>query len=332
MSSQNDENSISNYPRQHHYIPKFYLEGFTISGSQDNYLWVLDIQSGKQWKARPENVAHQRDFYRIELPGVKPDIFENALSKIESQASVILKNIVSSEALPDKENEDFINLINLVALMTARVPRVRSVFSGFVEDINKFMLKMTLATPEHWESTKESMKKSGYELGEKINYEQMKRFIESDKYQIEVNKLWHLNNIVDIMDILIPLLMARNWSLLIAEPEDKFFICSDSPVSLMWTKPAPAFWGPGFGMPDTELLMPLNKKQALVARFEGKPKTYPAPLEIIAKANNITRIFTQRFIYSPEEDFVWLKKDGKIGSKGDLIQEISTKESLKKTG
>ena len=185
---------------------------------------------------------------------------------------------------------------------------------------------MSLATPEHWESTKECLKKNGYELGEKISYEQMKRFIESDKYQIEVDKLWHLKNLVEILDILIPLLMTRNWSLLIAEPDDKFFICSDSPVSLMWTKPAPAFWGPGFGMPDTELLMPLNKKQALVACFEGKSKSYLAPIEVISKVNNRTRIFTQRFIISPEEDFIYLRKDGKIGNKSDLIQEISTKD------
>ena len=128
MLEKNESESKVDYPRRHHYIPKFYLVGFTPSGEENDFLFVLDKDSGKQWKAKPENVAHQRDFYRVEIPGVKPDIFENALSKIETQASIIIKNIISSEALPDKESEDFLDLINLVALMTARIPRIRSVF------------------------------------------------------------------------------------------------------------------------------------------------------------------------------------------------------------
>lgn len=325
MSEQKNAISNTKYPRRHHFIPKFYLSGFTLSGEEDDYLCVLDMDSAKQWKDKPRNLAYQRDFYRVELPGVKPDIIESAFSNIESQASQVIRNIVKSEALPAKETEDFIILINFVALITARVPRVRSVFSVPLEEISKFALRLMLATPERWESTTAKMKQNGYEIDDKIAYEQMKNFIERDDYRIEVNKMWHIKNVLDIVDILIPLLMARNWSLLIVKPEDAFFICSDSPESLMWTKPMPAFWDPGFGLPDTELVMPLNKKQALIASFEGESKTYPVPLEVIAKVNNRTRMSSNRFIYSAKEDFVWTKKDGKIGNTSDLIQEIKSR-------
>ncbi|GAG76260.1 unnamed protein product [marine sediment metagenome] len=169
------------------------------------------------------------------------------------------------------------------------------------------------------------MKQNGYEIDDKVTYEQMKNFVERDDYRIKIDKMWHIGNILDIVDILIPLLMARNWSLLIIKPKDQFFICSDSPESLIWTKPVPAFWSPGFGMPDTELVMPLNKKQALIASFEEESKTYHAPLKVITKVNDRTRMSSHRFIYSPEEDFVWTKKDGKIGNIDDLILEIKSK-------
>jgi len=62
--------------RKHHYILKFYLKGFLSDDCQD--IWVLDKILKKQWnKKRLEDVASERDFYRIELPDLKIDEVEN---------------------------------------------------------------------------------------------------------------------------------------------------------------------------------------------------------------------------------------------------------------
>lgn len=324
MPKQSGKTALLKPSRHHHYISKFYLEGFTARGSKDDYLWVMDKEQKKQWKAKPENAAHQRDFYRVKIPGVEPDAVEKAFGKFENQAASIVERIIEKGALP--KGEDFIILINFVALMAVRIPRYRRVFDGPLEEMNKFILKLITANPERWETIKERMKRDGYEIDEKVSYEVMKCFVKRDKYSIKVSREWHIQNLLQSIDILIPLLLGRKWSLLIVKDEKDEFICSDSPVALVWTKPMPPFWGPGFGMKNTELTMPLNRHIGLLASFEVEPQTLLAPKRAVAKLNSRTAMQAQRFIYSNKQIFIWLKRSGEIGNTNDLLSAINTKK------
>ena len=42
MPEKNESESKVDYPRRHHYIPKFYLAGFNSSGKKNDFLFVLD--------------------------------------------------------------------------------------------------------------------------------------------------------------------------------------------------------------------------------------------------------------------------------------------------
>jgi hypothetical protein len=53
-------------PRRHHFIPQFYLAGFTDSGQRDGSLWILNREDGLRWQGTPASVAHERDFYRVD--------------------------------------------------------------------------------------------------------------------------------------------------------------------------------------------------------------------------------------------------------------------------
>lgn len=54
---------MAHRPRKHHYLPCFYLAGFTIAGSDCDRLYVFDQQQIKSWPSTPRNAAHERDFY-----------------------------------------------------------------------------------------------------------------------------------------------------------------------------------------------------------------------------------------------------------------------------
>jgi hypothetical protein len=54
--------------RRHHYVPAFLLQGLTPSGERDDFLWVHDQERGRSWRAKPDNAAHERDYYRVEIP------------------------------------------------------------------------------------------------------------------------------------------------------------------------------------------------------------------------------------------------------------------------
>ena len=56
-------------PRAQHYIPQFLLQNFTLTGREDEHLWVTAPVQRKRWQSRPKETGHQRDFYRVEAEG-----------------------------------------------------------------------------------------------------------------------------------------------------------------------------------------------------------------------------------------------------------------------
>lgn len=59
---------MKNVPRKHHYVPQFYLAGFTLDGSSESPLFVCDQEQSKTWKSTPKQSAHRRDFLVRNLP------------------------------------------------------------------------------------------------------------------------------------------------------------------------------------------------------------------------------------------------------------------------
>lgn len=308
--------------RKHHYVPEFFLAGFTPSGSKDDFLQVLDQRHGKRWQAKPAEVAHQKDFYRVEAAQVEPDVLEKQFSEFEGRAATVIKQIIKTAILP--KGDDFNTLISFIAFSAIRVPRVRKVFSDPMVKIAKMTMEMVLATPEHWQQTVDKARKDGIEL--KGSYEEMKKFFESGQYTIEVNQIWHLQTLFQSVNTIHPLLAKRNWMLLIAKQGGGEFICSDDPIGLVWTtNEVPPFFGPGFGMPDTEVTIPLNKDLALRGQFEGySASRAEAGRGTIAAINSRTAIGA-RCLYSANENFVWIDKAEKVQDGGllEMIQEAN---------
>jgi hypothetical protein len=281
--------------RRHHFVPEFYLAGFTGAGSKDDFLYALDRVTLKQWKARPAELAHQRDFYRIDLPGVPPDAIEQAFAKFEARAAPVIERIVETRTIPS--GEDFSILMNLVAWMAVKIPGIRSTISDFVDRVSKRILRLMVSTPERWQATVERARADGVEIGEHLDYEHMRASIENDQYQVVVeNRNWFIRLIMDMMDAILPYLVTRRWSLLIAEPDTGYFICSDRPVAVVWSTDEFDRFPPGFGMKHTQVTMPLTKHVGLIGEFEGEPSCTKAGRLSIAGFNTRTAMYAERFL------------------------------------
>jgi hypothetical protein len=103
--------------RQHHFLPVFYLSGFTQGGTRTGRLHAFDYIRDRHYASTPTKVARERDYYRIETHS-DPDVLETALSRMESMAAAALttvtrqRRIASRGQLPD--------LLAFVALTFAR--------------------------------------------------------------------------------------------------------------------------------------------------------------------------------------------------------------------
>jgi hypothetical protein len=87
------EASPQKEPRRHHYVPRFWLAGFTDTGEKDGTLWVTDLPRKKQWQAKPGSTGFINDFYRISEEDLDPVIVEKALAEMEGDVAPILRAI-----------------------------------------------------------------------------------------------------------------------------------------------------------------------------------------------------------------------------------------------
>ena len=134
-------------PRHHHYVPQFYLAGFTATGVVDGPLHVLDCEEGRIWKSTPKGTAHERDFHAVDMGSDNDRMaVEKKLGECEGKWASVLKEIRQNKALP--QGDTLGDLLAFVSFMAVRVPRIRNQVSDFIDRASKAELRATFATKE----------------------------------------------------------------------------------------------------------------------------------------------------------------------------------------
>lgn len=283
-------------PRKHHYVPQFYLGGFTGDGTVKGALNVLDMERLEERQGRPKEVAHRRDFHRINLgPTCNPMFVEEWLGELEGTWSTVLREVIDQQQLP--HNDRFGDLMMFVAFMAVRVPRIRDKISEFVEEVRR---KEEFG--RQWFEKKGRMVEFAYQgTGERVD------------------QTWLVQEMVRKAANLVPWLSRREWQLWVADTDSPDFVCSDSPVSLNWLEPSSNFYPPGFGLKNTVVTIPLQKRMAMVGRFNGNNIPYIVGRDEIALVNSFTCRYAGQ-VYSADTDFIWLTEDCEFGCRADLLK------------
>ncbi len=285
-------------PRKHHYVPQFYLAGFTKSDSKDGKLYVLDKEKRKTWTSTPKGTAHKRDFHAVEAtPGGDPMAVEKALSQVEGQWSAALASVIDQKALP--EGDSFGDLMMFVAFMAVRVPRIRGTITDFIDEVRQKQ-----------------------EFARKWAEQQGHRVQEANGHEFEVfDKTWHVQQMVQMAASLAPLLSQRKWCLWIANESAPDLICSDSPVAPTWAVPMPGPMSPAFGTPNTIVSVSLNRRIALVSMIEEELPATSLDRNGVAAVNSMTTMYANQ-LYSPRPDFVWTMADYRVGDAAQLLSAL----------
>ena len=48
--------------KRHHFIPQFYLAGFTDSGKKDGSIWVTNIRNHRSWRTTPVDLRSAKQY------------------------------------------------------------------------------------------------------------------------------------------------------------------------------------------------------------------------------------------------------------------------------
>ncbi|OFW88671.1 MAG: hypothetical protein A2W44_12105 [Acinetobacter sp. RIFCSPHIGHO2_12_41_5] len=300
--------------RHHHYLSQCYLKGFTKGKAKKSKLTVVDISQRKIFETIPRNVGGIRDFNRIEIDGLDPNILESALSDFEGVVATSLKRL--------SETGDFFgqtknSILHLVALLAVRSPERREHMRTIRAQIAEVAMGVMLDSKDMWETHAEKIKAGGDNHDAvSASYEEAKRFYESKEYEIIVSRESHIRSEMIQVDAIVALLLKRNWQVLKASDNAGPFITSDSPVILSWCEPdsIPLMYrhSPGFGLRGTEVYFPISQDVALLGRFDGLDNVLNASRELVAILNSKMLCNLKKQIYFPRVGFEFYDDKKKI--------------------
>ncbi len=238
------------------------------------------------------------------------------MASIEGPAVGVIKRMIGAVRLP--EGDELTRLLAFVAIHGARVPRVRALTSGAVDETMRTMLRMASATAEHWAATQSSMIAAGYDGVENLTFEEMHEYVERGEFKVSMGNTWEVEQVLNQADLLCDLLVRRNWTLLVAICRGDYFISSADPVGLAWSTPRPpSMFGPGFGLRNTDVTFPISSNLAILGKFEAIPRILPADTELVAAVNSRTGRGANE-VYARSHDFPWLGPDHTI-RRGGLL-------------
>ena len=151
----------------------------------------------------------------------------------------------------------------------------------------------------------------------------MRDFVERDEYQITVNREHHIAIEMEGINVVLPFLFQRGWTLLIASREAGPFVTSDRPVVLTWRHPdqvRPSYRNsPGFGMRDTRVIFPVSKEIVIIGEFDKEDLVAIVGKKTVATINSQICFMANSQIYSPSLRFDWLTPDGEIKVGPELL-------------
>lgn len=306
-------------PRKHHYVPQFYLRGFT---GDDGKLLATDRPSGKTFRTNPKNVAAQRDFNTVDIEDLDPQIVERGLAEFEGEIAPALERIKAAKSLAVKEDRDL--LMNLICALAIRNPRQRATINDFVGEIAQTVAEMTFATKERWESQVAAMKEDGvWDDSINVTFEDMQQFVKKRDYTISVAKEFNIGVEIEQHANLVQHIAARKWQMVVPKKGSGGFVTSDVPVCLCWSDSGDhGNFGPGFGVAGTQVIFPVSSDMVLTGSFEGEESVVEADLFTVGGINSVIISNARNQVYSKDHTFNYMRPfPQKIGSGATLSQD-----------
>ena len=314
-----------NNARKHHWVPQCYLKGFTSDRNKSTQLYVVDGETRKSFRTPAANVAAQRDFNRVELDGHHPNSIEFALSGFETCVSEALDRIEAIGNISVKD--DRLLVLNLIALLAVRNPRMRENMRGTRERLSEVIMDTLLSSKERWSAAIEKAKTAGYVKTTRADdgYDEMRAFVEKGDYTIEIPTTDHVLSEFDQLDEILPYLVARKWTVFVADTKSGGFITCDHPVILKWdgTQEREPRSPPGFALRGTEVVFPLSRRLALSGMFDGDEDVCVVAADMVALINGMVIENAGRQIYAHDHTFQYFvnRQDG-VRQGSSLVDDL----------
>ncbi|GAA4461587.1 hypothetical protein GCM10023189_37220 [Nibrella saemangeumensis] len=119
--------------RKHHYLPEFYLKGFT---GEDGKLAVFDIENNrlKTKRLTPSQIFFEYDRNTLEFDGVKDDFVEKMYSQLETIVGHAFKKIKEQKSFSYLDAQDMFRIILFAGSLYWRIPKTDNLIKSEFEN------------------------------------------------------------------------------------------------------------------------------------------------------------------------------------------------------
>ncbi len=108
-------------PRKHHYLPQFYLRGFSNDGKS---VCQIEKDSSRSYMCSIRDTAAIRDYHELDGPDYEDaNALEKGLAEIEGQLAVAVAHAIEAGIATSKTHA---RLVEFVSLMRVRVPAFKA--------------------------------------------------------------------------------------------------------------------------------------------------------------------------------------------------------------
>ena len=272
--------------KKHHYLPQFYVEGFTNS---EGKVFVLDHKKDTVNEQGKNGTFHKYKFYNVDFSkyskrdpestqkikeslGIAnvdtshvkeyPDMIEDLLGDAETVSAPILKKLISGQKITNAERIEFSTFLSF---MYTRNPK----FHQFVTEFEK---KMTEKEMEHIFSSEEKISELYKKMQEEDGYEkeidttELFKFVQEKRYKVSIPKESNIEVMLMMTTFIDQILYHKTW-FIVEAPKETSFISNDNPLfldhPLLYSESA---YGVGFQTPDVKVIFPLSKERLLIMR------------------------------------------------------------------
>ena len=288
-------------PKRQHFLPRFYLEGFTKNGM----LAVYDRETDEVRMQQPVNTGVVGHFYTLEdAAGRKRFELEAFLADREGAAQPVMSKLRDQQVITADERSELAIFVALAAFRTPEIiDSVKAVTAAMMGDLAALMfadvqqVKERMRTRPGAPETEEELEAEARDLVE---------FARRGNYRIETDHRWAVGLSIDVALKLAPVFAARNWLVVHRPDERKSYVTTDAPVLLSTVVPRQNnFWGIGFGNADALVAFPLDQSCVLAMFGDGGALVHHvATAEAVRETNLALADRCQRFVIGRDEALV----------------------------
>jgi len=267
-------------PRKHHYLPQFYLRGFSANGRS---IFQIEKQGGRTYLSSIRDTAAIRDYHELDTEEAKdPTVIEKRLAQVEAQLAEALARAIKC-GVTTAETHNL--LIQLVALLRVPVPAFKAGIEGYLQSAVRSIGLM--------------MERKGELPPPPKGFEDVLR-MENLSITISNWKLLEFMFRIAADRRLFDILVAMRPTILRA-PRETFFLTCDQPVVIFHPTASPTdAYGVGFAHADTEVSVPLSSGVLLLLSWGTESAgDRDARASEVVEFNRRTVVMADSLVFAP---------------------------------